>query len=194
MVDFAKNSLYKSASSTDVILPMQDPYMAQIIDGKKNYEFRKYCLKPSVKRIWFYRTAPHSSITHICETQPARTRKSGDTPLEEDGLGNAEYNRRDKYWDGYDFAYHMLTVYELWKPISLKKMKGKYGFKSAPRGLVYLPKSIRDDIDWKEQKLVRYWSWPGTWSSADMGAVTKSEKITFRGLMESCDWRVSIYS
>lgn len=32
----------------DVILPMQDPYMSQIINGTKNYEFRKYCLKPGV--------------------------------------------------------------------------------------------------------------------------------------------------
>ncbi|RJE18503.1 hypothetical protein PHISCL_09156 [Aspergillus sclerotialis] len=154
MVDVAKNSICKSASCTDVILPMQDPYIAQIIDGRKNYEFRKYCLKSSVERIWFYRTAPHSSITHICETQPARTRKPGDTPLEEDGLGNAEYNRRDNDWDGYDFAYYMLTVYELRDPISLKQMKNKYGFKSAPRGLVYLPKSISDDVDWKQQKLL----------------------------------------
>lgn len=159
MVDIAKNSLYKSASCTDVILPMQDPYMAQIIDSRKNYEFRKYFLKPSVKGIWFYRTAPRSSITHICETQPARTRNPGDTPLEEDGLGNAEYNKRDKDWDGYDFAYYMLTVYELRRPISLKQMRGKYGFKSAPRGFIYLPTSISDDIDWKKQKLVRHRSW-----------------------------------
>lgn len=28
-------------ANSDVILPMQDPYMTQITDGKKNYEFRK---------------------------------------------------------------------------------------------------------------------------------------------------------
>ncbi|KAL3474990.1 hypothetical protein BJX99DRAFT_259912 [Aspergillus californicus] len=80
---------------SDVILPMQDPYMDQIINGQKHYEFRKYCLKPSVRRIWFYRTAPNSSITHVCETFPARTRNPGDAVLAEDGLGNAEFNKRD---------------------------------------------------------------------------------------------------
>lgn len=144
-----------SPSYTDVILPMQDPYMTQIIDGTKNYEFRKYCLKSSVKRIWFYRTAPHSSITHVCETLLARTRNPGDTPLDEDGLGNAEFNNRHKDWDSYDFAYKILSVCELRWPITLSEMKEKHGFRMAPRGLVYLPKSINDSIDLKDQKLVR---------------------------------------
>jgi hypothetical protein len=56
----------RTPSQSDVILPMQDPYMSQINDGSKNYEFRKYRLRPSVERFWFYRTAPHSSITHVC--------------------------------------------------------------------------------------------------------------------------------
>ncbi|EAS36238.3 uncharacterized protein CIMG_01592 [Coccidioides immitis RS] len=141
-------------ATSDVILPMQDPYMTQITDGRKNYEFRKYCLKPSVKRIWFYRTAPHSSITHVCETKPARTRKPGDLPLDKDGLGNAEFDSKHKDWDGYDFAYEMVTVYELKRLITLKEMKDKHGFKSAPRGLVYLPRSISTSVNWKQQKLL----------------------------------------
>lgn len=149
-----KKSPSKHVAPSDVILPMQDPYMTQIAEGKKDYEFRKYRLKPSVKRIWFYRTAPHSSITHVCETMSARTRDPGDLPLDEDGLGNAEFNNRHKDWDGYDFAYEMVTVYELKRPITLKEMKEKHGFKAAPRGLVYLPKSISDTVNWQQQKLV----------------------------------------
>ncbi|OAT11208.1 hypothetical protein BDBG_06151 [Blastomyces gilchristii SLH14081] len=150
-----KKALGERPISSDAILPMQDPYMTQITDGRKNYEFRKYCLKPCVKRIWFYRTAPHSSITHVCETLPARTRNPEDLPLDEDGLGNIEFNTRHKDWEGYDFAYEMVTVYELRQPISLKEMKEKHGFKSAPRGLVYLQKSISNSVNWKQQKLVR---------------------------------------
>lgn len=133
---------------------MQDPYMDQIIDGRKNYEFRKYCLSSEVRRIWFYRTTPHSSITHVCETLPAQTRNAGDTPLTEDGLGNVEFNTGHEDWAGYDFAYKMVTVYDLRQPITLKDMKENYGFKSAQRGFMYLPKSIRDSYDWTQQKLV----------------------------------------
>lgn len=132
--------------TTDVILPMQDPYMSQIVNGTKNYEFRKYCLKPSVKRIWFYRTAPHSALAHICEILPARTRNPGDAPLEENGSGNAEFNNRHKDWDGYDFAYKIVSVYELRKSISLAVMRGEYRFKAAPRGLVYLPQSVAERV------------------------------------------------
>lgn len=128
--------------------------MEQIIDGTKTYEFRRYRLNSEVERIWFYRTAPHSSITHICETLPAQTRNPGDAPLEEDGLGNVEFNTGHKDWDGYDYAYKMVTVYELRQPITLKEMKEKHGFKSAPRGFMYLPTSISDCHDWKQQRLV----------------------------------------
>lgn len=46
-------------------------------------------------------------------------------------------------------------VYELKQPITLKEMKDKHGFKPAPRGLVYLPRSISTIVNWKQQKLVR---------------------------------------
>ncbi|KAL3466431.1 PUA-like domain-containing protein [Aspergillus heterothallicus] len=143
-----------SNGHSDVILPMQDPYMDQIVNGTKNYEFRKYLLKSSVKRIWFYRTAPHSEITHVCETRPAKTRNPNDTPLDEDGLGNTEFNTHAKDWEGYDFAYKIDSVYELREPITLKELKEKHGFKSAPRGRVYLPLSISNSVDWKEQKII----------------------------------------
>ncbi len=128
--------------------------MSQIVNGTKNYEFWKYCLKPSVRRIWFYRTAPHSALTHICEILPARTRNPGDAPLEEDGAGNSEFNNRHKDWDGYDFAYKIVSVYELRKPISLAALRSEFAFKSAPRGLVYLPHQVAKRVPWRLQKLI----------------------------------------
>ncbi|KAL4911133.1 PUA-like domain-containing protein [Aspergillus multicolor] len=153
-MSLSKSPSISSNGHCDVILPMQDPYMDQIINGTKNYEFRKYLLKPSVKRIWFYRTAPHSAITHVCETRPARTRNADDSPLDEGGLGNAKFNKHAKDWEGYDFAYKIDSVYELREPITLEELKGKHGFKSAPRGRVYLPLSISKSADWKKQKLI----------------------------------------
>lgn len=127
--------------------------MNHIIDGSKNYEFRRYRMKPSVKRIWFYRTAPHSAITHISEILPARTRDPKH-PLKEDGLGNAEFNGRHKDWRGYDFAYRILSVYELRKPIPLAEMRSRYGIKIPPRGLTYLPLVVSESVVWHRQKLI----------------------------------------
>jgi predicted transcriptional regulator len=140
------------SSRTDIILPIRDPYMTQIVQGVKNYEFRKYRLKASIRRIWFYRTAPHSSLTHICEILPARTRQAGDSPLLENGLENAEFNARHPDWEGYDYAYEILSVWELRELIPFAVMRDKFGFRSAPRGLVYLPKRIRDCVVWNKQK------------------------------------------
>ncbi|KAK7926568.1 hypothetical protein PG985_003566 [Apiospora marii] len=159
---------------TDAVLPMRDPYMDQIINGTKNYEFRKYCLKADVQRIWFYRSAPHSAITHVCEIQPARTRNPGDPPLPENGLGNAEYNKRDPEWNGYDYAYKITSVYALRKIIPLADMIKDYGFKSAPQGLVYLPRALGTSVDWSKQRLVLD-------NDGDGGATEASDEETTGG-------------
>ena len=135
---------------------MRQPYMQQIVDGEKTYEFRKYCLKPSVKRIWFYSTAPQSSIEYLCEILPATTRNPGDLPLEENGLGNKEFNTRHKDWDGYDFAYKILSVRRIEEPITLKNLKDDHGMKSAPQGMVYTPLSLMELVDWQKQSKVEH--------------------------------------
>lgn len=135
---------------------MTNDYMQQIVRGEKNYEFRRYRIATSVKRIWFYLNAPLSHIGYICEIGPARTRNSGDEQLDEDGLGNKEFNERHKDWDGYDYAYRVRSVYRLIEPVSLSDLKFKYGIKGAPRGLVYTPDALKQAVSWKEQKHV--WS------------------------------------
>src|SRR6266545_2020800 len=132
---------------TDAILPMiADPWMKQIVSGEKIYEFRRSRIRPSVKRIWFYLNAPYSCIKYICEIDPARTRNPGDEPLEEGPLGNKEFNKRHRDWDGYDFAYRIKSVYELHSPIFLKNMKEKYGFKGAPRSVVFVKDDMLEDV------------------------------------------------
>jgi hypothetical protein len=129
--------------------------MQQIASGQKTYEFRSYRLADSVKRVWFYRTAPRSSIEYICEILPGQTRNPGDPALEEDGLGNKEFNGRHKDWERYDFAYKIISVYKLDKPVTLNDLKTLYGIGSAPRGLVYVPPSLAKDVDWQKQTKLR---------------------------------------
>jgi predicted transcriptional regulator len=147
--------MFSAVVRSDVILPMQEPYMQQIVTGEKTHEFRKYCLKHSIQRIWFYRTAPHSSIEYICEILPAKTRNPGDTALEEDGLGNKEFNTRHKDWEGYDYAYKIISVYKLDKPITMNDLKIIHGIRSAPRGLVYAPPSLTEHVEWQKQSKLR---------------------------------------
>ena len=104
-----------------------------------------------VKRVWFYLNAPFSCISYVCEIDSAVTRNEGDPKLPEDGLGNKEYNAFHIDWKGYDFAYRVRSVYKILEPITLAKMKSRYGCKGAPRGLIYLPEGIPNDVPWKSQ-------------------------------------------
>ncbi|KAI9670318.1 MAG: hypothetical protein M1831_006532 [Alyxoria varia] len=138
---------------TDVILPMQEPYMQQIVDGLKNHEFCKYLITPTVERIWFYRIAPHSSIEYVCECEPARTRNPEDLPLPEDGLGNKDFNEHDPSYEGYDYAYKILSVYRLGEAVTLEKLKEEHEFKSAPRGMRYVPVTLDAKVGWTKEKI-----------------------------------------
>lgn len=149
-------SASKNASRTDMILVINDPYMQQIVDGTKTYEYRKYDMV-GIKRIWFYRTAPHSAITHVCEVDAAVTRGPGIAPLPEDGLGNKEFNEWHPDWDLYDFAYRIKSVYSVNAPdgIPWAQMRDLHGMKMPPRGRVSLPQSIGEEFKWNEQTKIR---------------------------------------
>jgi hypothetical protein len=122
--------------------------MQQRVTGEKTHEFRKYLINSSVKRIWFYRTAPHSSIKYICEILPAQTRNVGDALPEENGIDNKEYNEHHKDWDEYDYAHKITSGYRLDEPLTLDKLQSMYEMTFAPQGLVYVPSSILEDFRW----------------------------------------------
>ncbi|WVW85146.1 hypothetical protein I302_107183 [Kwoniella bestiolae CBS 10118] len=141
---------------TDIILSMArtatEDYMQQIVQHLKTHEFRKKLYPPSVKRIWFYETSPISAITHICEIDPTHVRYK-DGPLEENGIGNREYNSKvdDEDWEGYDYAYRIKNCYKLRRPIGLVDMKMTYGINGAPRGMVYVTERMRGEVRVEEQ-------------------------------------------
>ncbi|TVY13529.1 hypothetical protein LARI1_G008157 [Lachnellula arida] len=140
---------------TDVILAIQEPYMQQMIDGEKTYEFRKYRLPQTVERVWFYSTAPHSQIQYVCQIEPAVTRNEDDTKLPEDGLGSKEFNGFHRDWDRYDFAYKILSVYKLNEPVTLAALKQDHGLGGAPQRVVYAPLSLTESVPWHKQAKLR---------------------------------------
>ena len=135
--------------------PFANPTYPKSQSAPKPTNSLKYALRPNIRRIWFYVTAPASSISYVCEISPARTRNPGNEPLLENGLGNREFNERHKDWDGYDYAFEILSVYKLHKPATLAEMKGEHRMKSAPQGLVYTPKCLPELVDWETQEKLR---------------------------------------
>ena len=138
-------------SSTDVVLPMNQPYMDQLVSGDKTHEFRKYKLSNEIERVWFYITSPESRISYICGINPARTRDSQDPPLPLNGLGNKEFTEQHPGWEGYGFAYEITSVYKLRQPLTLAMLKDKYGWKAPPRGMVYVTPGLMKDVTLEDQ-------------------------------------------
>jgi len=138
--------------------------MAMIVQRQKTHEFRTRRYPPTVERVWFYETAPTSAITYICHVGPVVVRppraSAGESRvadrLKEDGYGNADYNAHHPDFERYEYAYPVLSCYRLKRPIGLVEMKDTYGIQGAPRGMVYVPKRMKDDVKWQEQEEV--WS------------------------------------
>jgi hypothetical protein len=126
-----------------------------VLSGAKGHEFRRYRIPNTVKRIWFYVTAPESQISHICEISEAKTREEWDHPLPEQGLGNKEFSERHVDWQGYDYAYEVMGVWELRRKVWLRELKERYGFKGAPRGFVYVTPEMMRDVVLEDQIKIR---------------------------------------
>lgn len=131
--------------------------MQQIVTREKTFEFRRKAYPSTVTRVWFYEIAPISAVTYICEVDKANVRtRENPNPIPEDGVGNAEYNAFHADWDGYDYAYRVRSCRKLKQPVTLANLRQRYGLGGAPRSLVYVPDTLKDDVDWRAQDLV--WS------------------------------------
>lgn len=94
---------------------------------------------------------PKGAISRTCEIDTARTRRPGDAPLPEDGVGNTLFNERHPSWARNDFAYRVRSVRELAEPLSLAVMKQ---VNIAPRGMIYTPEKVLQDVQLDSMKLL----------------------------------------
>ena len=107
------------------------PEFTKLIEiGEKNYEFRKYIPKEKFDILYVYETAPTCSLKYILTIDEII-----EYPIKipENGYGNEDFNNGLKKSK---FAYHILKVEKLDNPISLKKLKSKFGF-TAPQSYAY---------------------------------------------------------
>ena len=127
-----------------------------IVDRTKTHEFRSTLYPASVLRIWFYQTAPTSTLTYICEVDPGLARDPAH-PLPLNGHRNKEFNDgTEPDWSGKMYAYKVRSCYKVRDPLSLEKLKKTYHYGSAPRGMVYVTEKLMEDIIWNEQDL--FWT------------------------------------
>lgn len=68
-------------------------HITNIAVGAKNHEYRRYLLPSSIRRIWFYTTAPVSQIEHVACISHG---KIPGKVLEDGSIGNEDSNAGKK--------------------------------------------------------------------------------------------------
>lgn len=142
----ARHVKTSSAVVTDVYLSIKPEHISNIALRLKNHDYRRYLLPKSVQRIWFYTTAPISSIHYIARISSGRV--PGQVP-EDGGIGNADFNAGKKVSK---YGYEILELWELDPPISLQQAKAKGYLKAPPQRFCRVPQVVIDDFLPERQK------------------------------------------
>ncbi|KAH0536171.1 hypothetical protein FGG08_006935 [Glutinoglossum americanum] len=123
-------------SHSDIFMSIKPEYISSIASRHKNHEYRNYRLPSSVRRIWFYTSAPISSLHYIARVSSAKT--PGQVP-EDGGLGNEDFNAGTM---GYSFGYEILALWKLEQPVSLQQAKARGYLKGPPQKYCWVPQTV----------------------------------------------------
>ncbi|KAI0477681.1 hypothetical protein GGR56DRAFT_418874 [Xylariaceae sp. FL0804] len=125
---------------SDIMVSLHPEHVAKIVDRTKDHEFRVWKIPPEVSRVWMYITKPASELRYMCLFSPP---KGPGEILDENGLGNAEFNQRKTIMK---YAYEILQVYELNNPPSLEEMKAKGWVAGAPQKYTFIPPAVVGEL------------------------------------------------
>lgn len=134
------DSMAPRTNNSDIFISIHPPYVKEIINRTKSHEFRSWALPPTVVRLWIYETAPRSTIRYMAAISPAKC--PGDI-LDENGLGNAEFNRKPA---GSEYAYEIIDLYELANPRNLAELKEMGWLKGPPQKMAWVRPAVLDDL------------------------------------------------
>ncbi len=116
-----------------IYLSIKPEFVKLILEGKKNYEFRKYLPKKDFKRIYVYETLPIARIKYVINIDKIFKYPK---KIDEIGIGNKEFNNGEKKSK---YAYKIGKIMSLKKCIKLEELKEKYNF-IPPQSYVYSEK------------------------------------------------------
>ncbi|OXV10758.1 hypothetical protein Egran_01483 [Elaphomyces granulatus] len=132
-------------SHTDIFMSIKPEHMANIATRLKNHEYRRYLLPSSVRRIWFYTSAPASSIHYVARISAGKV--PGQVP-EDGGIGNEDFNAGKKVSK---YGYEILELWKLVQPISLHQARSRGYLKGAPQKYCWLPNTVLESYPLEKQ-------------------------------------------
>lgn len=115
----------------DVLFSLK-PKFAELIEKKeKTHEFRKYTPKRPPTRLWFYITAPVSTLVYVADVDPVIKFPH---KIPNGGYGNSDFNNGLKKAE---FAFPIRHLYKVKTPLNLNELRLNYNF-TAPQGFAYM--------------------------------------------------------
>ncbi|RAO73204.1 uncharacterized protein BHQ10_009216 [Talaromyces amestolkiae] len=124
------------AGRADIFMSIKPEHINNIATRAKNHEYRRYILPSSVRRIWFYTTAPFSRVEYVARI--SRGKIPGEVP-EDGGIGNEDFNAGRELSE---YGYEILDLWKLKQPISLKLAVSKGYMKGPPQKYCRVPLSL----------------------------------------------------
>jgi len=126
---------------TDILISIKSVHIDNIASRLKTHEFRKYLIPPSVRRMWFYTSAPTQALRYVAIVSNGKTAE--EISESAGGLGMSEFKSGLKEsWYGYE----ILELYEVREPFSLKDMKERGWIKGPPQKYQWVSKDMLDSV------------------------------------------------
>lgn len=121
---------------TDAFISIHTKHVDNILARVKNHEFRSYRLA-TVQRFWLYQTSPVQSVRYVMTVGPAKSPGEITNP----GLRNDAFNSGET--GKHRFAYPVLKIEELEKPLGLKVLASNGWMGTPPQAYTYLNVAMR---------------------------------------------------
>ncbi|KDQ54799.1 hypothetical protein JAAARDRAFT_71603 [Jaapia argillacea MUCL 33604] len=143
----SKSKTKQERVETDVIISIKPEFAHLISTREKNHEYRKYKLKDSVERMWFYETAPTSAIRYVASIGHAKV--PGEVK-DSSGVGNDDFDAGKKLSK---YGYPVSGLCRLKTHITSTQMKQSYGM-SPPQAFIYATPKLLEDHPLTDQETV----------------------------------------
>ncbi|KAK0673217.1 hypothetical protein QBC41DRAFT_312341 [Cercophora samala] len=127
-------SLGPQTDRTDIVISVDSEILHEIIEGRRDHEFREYRFPPQVLRVWMFSTSPDEEVKYMAVLGPPK--QPGEIDGDSGYKGNAEFNAGETK---FKFAYELVQVYRLNNPVPLDDMDEHGLGKGAPVRWRYLP-------------------------------------------------------
>jgi hypothetical protein len=126
---------------TDILISIKPVHIENIASRLKTHEFRKYLIPRSVRRMWFYTSAPIQELRYVAVISNGKTAEEiGECA---GGLGVSEFKSGLKESQ---YGYEILELYHVQEPFSLKEMKERGWINGPPRKYQWVSKNMLDTV------------------------------------------------